>query len=116
MGDHLIVALTLDEFVRKGPGRPLYPWKDRAAVLRALRCVDDVVKSPNAVYVIRNLKPNIFVKGVDYAGRDQWTEDIETVCKEVGCQLRFTTSAKQSVTDVIRRTMSIPFHDMWYKK
>lgn len=108
MGDYLVVSLTVDNRVNKGPGRPLYTWEDRAAVLRALRCVRHVLPTKSACEAIRMLRPHVFVKGVDYAGRDRWTEDVEAACKEVGAELRFTKAPKQSVTEIIRRTMDLP--------
>ena len=50
----------------------------------------------------------IGVKGIDYARGDRWTEDVEAACREVGAELRFTRAPKQSVTEVIRRTMALP--------
>lgn len=107
MGEFLVVSLTMDEYVRKGPGRPLYKWADRAQVLRALRYVDAVIPTRSAIAAMEQVRPEIFVKGIDYASRTQWTEDIEEACEAFGCKLRFTSSPKQSVTDVIRRTMEI---------
>lgn len=107
MGDRLIVSLTTDEFVNKGPGRPLYPWGARAEVLMALRCVDRVVPTDSAINAILAVRPHVFVKGIDYAGRDKWTEEIEVVCREVGAELRFTSSLKQSVTEIIKKTMAL---------
>ena len=105
MGDYLIVSLTLDEHVNKGPGRPLYPWAERAAVLLALRCVDEVIPAEGSVPAILAVRPDIFVKGIDYANGWNWLERVEEACREVGAELRFTKAPKQSVTDVIRRTM-----------
>jgi D-beta-D-heptose 7-phosphate kinase / D-beta-D-heptose 1-phosphate adenosyltransferase len=71
LGDCLIVCLNDDASVRrlKGNGRPLVPQEDRAAVLSALDCVDAVVvfdeDTPEAV--LSRLRPDIFVKGGDYA-------------------------------------------------
>ena len=107
MGDRLIVALTADSAVNKGPGRPLYPWAQRAEVLRALRCVDAVVQTRSACAAILALRPDIFVKGIDYAAGDRWTEAVERVCRETGTEIRFTKAPKQSVTDVIRRMMEL---------
>ena len=39
-GDYLIVTVTPDEFVSKGPGRPVFPLEQRMEALRALACVD----------------------------------------------------------------------------
>ena len=104
-GTHLIVSLTEDKFVNKGIGRPLYPWTKRAEVLRAIRYVNEVVPTGSAVEAISLIRPDIFVKGIDYVGRDKWQEDVEKACKDVGAKLMFTTSAKESVTEIIRRTL-----------
>jgi rfaE bifunctional protein nucleotidyltransferase chain/domain len=70
LGDCLIVCLNSDESIRrlKGPDRPLIPEEERAAVLRALRCVDGVVifdeDTPTRALV--EIKPDVFAKGGDY--------------------------------------------------
>ena len=107
MGDRLVVALTVDEAVNKGPGRPLYSWAMRAEVLSALRCVDAVIATSSAGAALRTVRPAVFVKGIDYAAGGRWTEDVEAACQEVGAELRFTRSPKQSATEVIRRTMEL---------
>ncbi len=74
LGDCLIVCLNDDASVRrlKGPGRPLVPEEDRAAVLSALDCVDAVVTfdedTPEAILAL--LQPDVFAKGGDYAVAD----------------------------------------------
>ncbi|HEX2043472.1 MAG TPA: D-glycero-beta-D-manno-heptose 1-phosphate adenylyltransferase, partial [Acidimicrobiales bacterium] len=74
LGDCLIVCLNSDASVRrlKGPGRPLVPADDRAAVLRSLGCVDAVAvfdeDTPEAV--LERLQPHLFVKGADYRADD----------------------------------------------
>lgn len=107
MGDRLFVALTADEHVNKGPGRPINPWKHRAEVLKELRCVDVVIKSVSALDAIELIKPSIFVKGIDYAGGKAWTEDVVKTCERLGIQLRFTTAPKRSATDMIKRTLEL---------
>lgn len=103
MGDWLIVALTLDENVNKGPGRPVNTWHDRAALLRALRYVDEVIPASNALEAIRLVKPALFVKGIDYADGKHWTEDVEAICRSVGTEIRFTNCPKRSIKDIILR-------------
>ena len=107
MGDRLIVALTDDDYVRKGPGRPLNDWHSRYEVLKELKCVDVVIHSIGAVNAIRTIKPHIFCKGIDYSAGDKWTEDVLAACREVGTEIRYTLTPKRSVTDLIRRTMEI---------
>jgi rfaE bifunctional protein nucleotidyltransferase chain/domain len=70
LGDRLVVLLNSDDSVRrlKGPGRPLVAEDDRAAVLRALSCVDDVVVFPEDTpeRALGRLRPHVWVKGGDY--------------------------------------------------
>jgi D-beta-D-heptose 7-phosphate kinase / D-beta-D-heptose 1-phosphate adenosyltransferase len=70
LGDRLVVCLNSDASVRrlKGPGRPLVPAADRAAVLRSLECVDDVVvfEEDTPIAVLERLLPAVFAKGGDY--------------------------------------------------
>jgi D-beta-D-heptose 7-phosphate kinase / D-beta-D-heptose 1-phosphate adenosyltransferase len=74
LGDCLVVCLNSDASVRalKGPGRPVVGQEDRAAVLRALGCVDGVLifdeQTPAAA--LERLRPHIWAKGADYAGRE----------------------------------------------
>lgn len=74
LGDLLVVGLNSDASVRrlKGPSRPLVPEDDRAAVLAALAAVDFVVLFPEdtPLAVIRELAPDVLVKGADYALTD----------------------------------------------
>lgn len=70
LGDVLVVALNSDESVRrlKGPGRPINPLADRAAVVAALSCVDYVTVFDTAtpVPLIERIRPEIYAKGGDY--------------------------------------------------
>ena len=68
-GDVLVVTITPDRFVNKGPGRPAFPEGLRAEALASLECVDFVAINywPSAVELIAILKPNFYVKGSDYS-------------------------------------------------
>jgi rfaE bifunctional protein nucleotidyltransferase chain/domain len=74
-GNGLVVGLNSDASVRllnKGADRPLVPQFSRARVLAALEAVSLVVlfDEPNPLELIRQLQPDVLVKGADYA-RDQ---------------------------------------------
>jgi len=101
MGDFLIVALTLDQFVNKGPDRPIHRWNDRAFLLRSLRCVDHVIPAADGTDTIMQVRPHIFVKGVDC--KNNVPQEIVDACKLAGAQLKFTTSPKMSTTDLLKR-------------
>src|SRR5436190_1757008 len=68
LGDVLIVTVTPDRYVNKGPNRPVFTEAHRAWAIGALACVDYVAinQSPMATDTIRLLKPNIFAKGSEY--------------------------------------------------
>ena len=82
-GDALVVGLNSDSSVRrlKGADRPVRNETERAYVLAALRDVDAVVtfSEDTPLALIRRLRPDVLVKGGDYApdtvvGRD----DVES--------------------------------------
>ncbi|MEO0561654.1 MAG: D-glycero-beta-D-manno-heptose 1-phosphate adenylyltransferase [Chloroflexota bacterium] len=71
LGDALWVAINDDESVAryKGEGRPLVPAAERARLLAALAPVDVVLTfgEDTADNVLRQLHPDVYVKGGDYA-------------------------------------------------
>lgn len=74
LGDCLVVCLNSDRSVRrlKGSGRPVVAEHDRARVLGALATVDAVAvfDEDTPVATLERLRPDVFVKGGDYGGRD----------------------------------------------
>jgi rfaE bifunctional protein nucleotidyltransferase chain/domain len=66
LGDELIVSLTADESVKKGEGRPVFPWKERFNMLAELKCVDAVYLVHSAKQAIELIRPDIYVKGIEY--------------------------------------------------
>lgn len=101
-GDSLIVSLTADDAVNKGPNRPFNKWQDRAAVLLALRVVDGVIHTSSAVEAILKVKPFVFCKGIDYSEGNKFTEDIVGACNQTGSILRFTNTPKRSITKIMK--------------
>jgi rfaE bifunctional protein kinase chain/domain/rfaE bifunctional protein nucleotidyltransferase chain/domain len=68
LGDMLIVSVSSDQNVAKGPARPLIPDDLRMRSLAALQCVDAVYLStkPTAEQLLDQLRPDIYVKGREY--------------------------------------------------
>lgn len=68
LGDILVVTVTGEHFVNKGPGRPYFNDKLRAKSLAALACVDYVIIIPHpaAVEAIECVRPHIYCKGIEY--------------------------------------------------
>jgi len=91
LGDALIVCINSDASVRrlKGEDRPVVSERERAQLLAALDCVDGVIvfdeDTPHRV--LAELRPDIWVKGGDYAGRriaeaalvETWGGEVVTV-------------------------------------
>ncbi len=104
MGSTLTVSVTADEFVNKGVGRPHFTAEQRAEALRSLSCVDSVVinRSPNAVPVIKTLRPDIYCKGIDYSGDPSpgLMEEIDAV-GHIGGKVCFTNTRKMSSSRLI---------------
>ncbi|WP_116051115.1 D-glycero-beta-D-manno-heptose 1-phosphate adenylyltransferase [Amycolatopsis palatopharyngis] len=74
LGDALVVCLNSDESVRKlkGPTRPIVTAKDRARLLAELESVDAVAvfDETSLATLLERLRPDVWVKGGDYAGTD----------------------------------------------
>jgi len=102
LGNKLIVSLTVDEHVNKGPGLPIHTWAQRAELLRGLRCVDDVVPSVDDCAAIRTIRPNVFVKGIDYED-SPLLDAARHACDEVGAVLVVTNTPKWSSRAILER-------------
>jgi len=72
-GDILIVTITKDKYVKRGPTRPLFNEKLRAEALASLAVTDyvGIVDSPVATGCIRKLKPDVYAKGLDYKQKEK---------------------------------------------
>ena len=68
LADALVVTVSPDRFVDKGPGRPAFPEQLRAESVAALECVDyaAVNRWPTAEETIRLLRPDYYVKGQEF--------------------------------------------------
>ena len=109
LGDILVVGLNSDSSVRqiKGERRPIIPEKERAEVMAALSFVDYVVifKEPTPVKLIAALKPDILVKGADWAASAIAGGDI---VKANGGKIRRITLIKgRSTTNIIKRILEL---------
>src|SRR6056300_143789 len=43
LGDKLVVGLNSDEWLTRKKGRPFMPFHERAAIIKELKCVDQVI-------------------------------------------------------------------------
>ena len=108
MGDVLVVTVTPDVYVDKGPGRPVFNQDLRADSIAALECVDyvSINRWPTAEETLRLLKPDIYVKGQEFENLEDKTGKLQKeykVLKEIGAEMGFTHEIVFSSTKLLNR-------------
>ena len=108
MGDVLVVTVTPDEYVDKGPERPVFGQNLRAESVAALACVDYVAinRWPTAEETLRLLRPTYYVKGQEFENGEDKTGKIQkerAVLTEIGAEMRFTHEIIFSSTELLNR-------------
>ena len=113
LGDVLVVTLTPDRFVNKGPHRPAFPEQLRAETLAALGEIDYVAINdwPTAVEAIELIRPDIYAKGSDYSDAEaDETGGIRSetnVVERAGGRVAFTNDITFSSSTLINRYLDI---------
>jgi rfaE bifunctional protein nucleotidyltransferase chain/domain len=109
LGDVLVVTVTDEKHVNKGPGRPYFNDVLRTRTLAALECVDHVVLIPHtaAVEAIETVKPHIYCKGTEYADASTDVtgnihDDVSTVRRHGG-EVRYIGDVVFSSTRLLNR-------------
>ena len=85
LGDRLVVALESDENVRKykGSDRPIHTQKQRSAMLKSLRMVDEVIELPpmegdgDYFNLVNEIKPDIIAITADDPQRENKKRQVE---------------------------------------
>ena len=112
-GSVLMVTVTADRHVNKGPGRPIFTERLRAEMLAALEYIDWVAinHGPSAEPVLRMVRPDVYVKGSDYENPEQdVTGGIATerdAVEEHGGKLVFTHDITFSSSALINRYLDV---------
>lgn len=108
-GDILIVTLTPDRFVNKGPDRPMFSERNRLEAVSSIEVIDYVTLNdqPTSLNVIRNLKPNFYCKGSDYKNhKSDLTGAIKketALVKKYNGKIIFTKSELFSSSEIINK-------------
>ena len=88
LGDKLIVIVNNDKQTIMKKGKEFMPFKERLAVVKALRCVDEVFPSidedKTVCKSLESVHPNIFAKG-----GDRFSGEIpeSPICKKLGIKI-----------------------------
>ena len=106
MGDILVVTVTSDRYVDKGPGRPVFSDVLRAESIAALQCVDfvSINNRPTAEEPLRLLKPHCYVKGQEFETIEDKTGKIQkeyAVAEDLGIKVCFTHDIVFSSTQLL---------------
>lgn len=113
LGDVLVITITGEEFVNKGPGRPFFNDVLRTKSLSALECVDYVVviPFPAAAEAIELVRPHVYCKGKEYENPEvdvtgNIHEDIKTV-EKVGGRISYVGSVVFSSTKLLNKHFEV---------
>jgi cytidyltransferase-like protein len=109
LGDMLVVTITADAQVNKGPGRPYFDEQHRVKALVALECVDRVVVVPfaAAVEAIECVGAHVYCKGHEYEDpandvTGNISDDVAAVERHGG-EVRYVGSVVFSSSRLINR-------------
>ncbi len=111
MGDMLVVTISPDQYVDKGPGRPFFTEKFRLESIASLEFVDYVALNqwPTAEPSLKKMLPTYYVKGSEFKNLDDPSGKIggeAQVAEENGIELRFTHDVVFSSSNLINRFFS----------
>jgi len=112
-GNFLVVTLTADKFVNKGPDRPVFSELLRAEAVAALEYVDLVAinYALTAENVIVSLRPDIYVKGAEYsdAGNDLTGKITveEELLRSQGGKIVYTKDVVFSSSSLINQYLNV---------
>ncbi len=108
-GDFLIVSITKDQFIKKSIKGTLFNEKQRLFHLSNFEIIDAVVLSEEAssTDVIKLIRPNFYVKGVDY--KDNKSDDTKKIVLEkklvekFGGKIKYTNEEAFSSSNIINQ-------------
>ena len=103
--DILLVSITSDSFIKKGPLQPFFKSDERAKFLLSIKHVDYVYisNSETGEEAINLLKPKFYIKGIDYINQknDKNLIKEKKACKKNNTKLFFTKTYKYSSTKIL---------------
>jgi cytidyltransferase-like protein len=109
LGDVLVVTVTGEKYVNKGPGRPYFNDHLRVKSLAAVQFVDYVIVVPHpaAVEAIECVQPHVYCKGTEYRVPETDVtgnihDDLSTVAR-LGGEVRYVGSVVFSSTRLLNR-------------
>ena len=97
LGDKLVVIINSDGWLRRKKGAYFMSSKERAEIIKAFGCVDDVFiyesVKPDVCGALEKIKPDIFANGGDRKNVEDIPE-AET-CAKLGIEMIFNVGGKK---------------------
>ena len=117
LGHILVVTLTADKFVNKGPNKPTFDENLRAESLASLEVVDYVCINnfKTSINILKKIRPDFYCKGADYKIikndiTGEIKNEIKTVKKFKG-KVIFTDEITFSSSNIINKYSQILSHN-----
>ena len=105
--DFLFVSITSDEYIKKGPNRPIHTNNERIKFLQSLKFIDHVflANGDSGIHSISLIKPDFYFKGGDYKNNQldktkKIFKEINTVRKNKG-EIIYTEEKHMSSSKII---------------
>lgn len=111
LGDILVVSITAEKYVRKGPGRPYFNDEMRLKFLSAIECIDYVMLSEGYTVddIVECVEPDLYVKGQEYSkAKNDITGKIDAeveLVRKHGGEVYYTSGEVFSSTKLINNAL-----------
>ena len=112
-GDILVVTITADEYVEKGPNRPHFNTTLRAEALSSIGIIDyvSINYSHSSSEMIKKLRPNVYFKGIEYknekADLTGMIKNEKLAIKSVGGRILYSNNETFSSSNLLNKYTDI---------
>jgi len=107
LGDRLIVVIDGDDYIKRKKGNVFMPVEDRVAIIKELRCVDDVIVMGKGEIndALLHIKPDIWAIGGDEYSLDKIPKAELEAAKKINCRIVFNVGGAKirSSSDLLRK-------------
>jgi glycerol-3-phosphate cytidylyltransferase len=103
LGNYLIVGVSTDKLIKQYKGiKPIINYKDRIAIIKALKCVNKVIKQSSFFDItqLKKYKINTIVLGDDW--KEKTFPELEKCLKELNIKMIYVPYTKRLSTSYIK--------------
>lgn len=103
LGDYLIVGVSSDKLVKKYKKiKPIVNYKDRASIIKELRCVDKVIKQDEFFKIKQLKKYNIDIITLGNDWKDKNFPELKKCLEELNIKMTYIPYTKRLSTSKIK--------------